>query len=304
MKMKNIFKFMMLALATSVMFTACNKDDDKGNDNGVDDNGVDDNNSAAYGEVLYLSFDEDFTEHISEGTVNVEGNPTISSDAKFGTGSYQGAADSYLTIPSEDYISKDGGELTVAFWFKPAPNSNARAGLFLFGAAEWDGNDNNRADGCRIFHEEYFNEETEFATDAKFGANAGWDFAAENMKGDEWLSLDDKAWFVASDAPEWQFVTLTMKEGFYRTYINGEIAKASEGYANGVDESDGFSPDSPNKLLVPNFKNCELFTIGSGEPTFNYWGMLSELGQIDEFRIFDKALTQEEIKVVMDDLLN
>jgi len=47
--------------------------------------------------------------------------------------------------------------------------------------------------------------------------------------------------------------------------------------------------------------NCDILTIGSGAPNFTEWGHLSDLSLIDELRIFDKALTQEEIQQMVED---
>lgn len=45
---------------------------------------------------------------------------------------------------------------------------------------------------------------------------------------------------------------------------------------------------------------CTEIVIGSGEETFNYWGHLSDSSFIDELRIFNTALTLEEIQGLID----
>lgn len=43
---------------------------------------------------------------------------------------------------------------------------------------------------------------------------------------------------------------------------------------------------------------CSTFNIGSGGPTFDYWGHLSDNSIIDDLRFFNKALTAEEVAEV------
>nr|MBD3620810.1 LamG domain-containing protein [Sunxiuqinia sp.] len=40
-------------------------------------------------------------------------------------------------------------------------------------------------------------------------------------------------------------------------------------------------------------------SIMSGDPNFSGWNHKTERGQIDELRLFNKALTQEEVKTIM-----
>ena len=45
--------------------------------------------------------------------------------------------------------------------------------------------------------------------------------------------------------------------------------------------------------------NINDLSIMSGEPHFTGWSHFSDLSLLDDLRIFDKALTQEEVQAVM-----
>lgn len=44
---------------------------------------------------------------------------------------------------------------------------------------------------------------------------------------------------------------------------------------------------------------CETLTIGSGGPTFDYWDHKSDLSDIDELRLFDRALTATDVQIMI-----
>lgn len=44
---------------------------------------------------------------------------------------------------------------------------------------------------------------------------------------------------------------------------------------------------------------CEELHIGAGGPTFDYWGHGYDASQLDELRIFDKALTQSDVQIMI-----
>jgi hypothetical protein len=65
-------------------------------------------------------------------------------------------------------------------------------------------------------------------------------------------------------------------------YIDGEIV--SQGDFAGID-----------------WTECDVISIMSGAPHFTGWNHLSDLSLMDELRFFDKELSEEEVKAVMDD---
>jgi hypothetical protein len=50
-----------------------------------------------------------------------------------------------------------------------------------------------------------------------------------------------------------------------------------------------------------NWDGCNELVIGSGGPTFSYWNHKSDLSKYDDMRIFNRALTTEEIQAVIND---
>ncbi|WP_420399260.1 LamG-like jellyroll fold domain-containing protein [Flagellimonas sp.] len=53
-------------------------------------------------------------------------------------------------------------------------------------------------------------------------------------------------------------------------------------------------------LAAPiDWTNCEVMTIGAGGPTFDYWNHKSDSSDMDELRIFNKALSQTDIQIML-----
>jgi hypothetical protein len=65
-------------------------------------------------------------------------------------------------------------------------------------------------------------------------------------------------------------------------YIDGEVAK--QGDFGGID-----------------WTGCDILTIMSGAPRFTGWSHFSDEGLMDELRIFNKALTQEDVQQIIAD---
>lgn len=64
-------------------------------------------------------------------------------------------------------------------------------------------------------------------------------------------------------------------------------------YFNGVEM---LSADLPATI---DWTGCQELVIGSGGPTFDYWGHGYDASQMDELRIFDKALSQSDVQIMM-----
>ena len=64
-------------------------------------------------------------------------------------------------------------------------------------------------------------------------------------------------------------------------YINGQVV--SQGNFSGIGWAD-----------------CDILSIASGAPRFTEWGHLSDRSFFDELRIFNKALSQQEIQTIID----
>lgn len=76
---------------------------------------------------------------------------------------------------------------------------------------------------------------------------------------------------------DWVHVAMTISSSESKIFFNGIEANSAT-------------------LSAPvDWTGCDLFTIGSGGETFNYWNHNSDLSMIDELRFFNKALSTEEV---------
>lgn len=96
------------------------------------------------GEVFYMPFDGDYMELISFQTANQVGNPTFAGQGVLGDNAYKGAADSYLSFPTENLV---GDEFSATFWYYVDPSPD-RAGILSSGSEP-----ENRQHGLRLFRE-------------------------------------------------------------------------------------------------------------------------------------------------------
>ncbi len=79
---------------------------------------------------------------------------------------------------------------------------------------------------------------------------------------------------------EWVHIAMTISDTKNKIYLNGVEVRASD-------------------MAAPvDWTGCELFTIGSGGPTFDYWNHLSDFSSLDELRFFNKELSAEEVAAV------
>lgn len=83
-------------------------------------------------------------------------------------------------------------------------------------------------------------------------------------------------------AGDWVHLAFTVSATQTIVYINGEPTITTAN--TGID-----------------WTGCELMSIGSGAPNFAYWNHLSDRSLFDEMRVFNKALTKEELQAVMAD---
>ncbi|NMC40263.1 MAG: LamG domain-containing protein [Bacteroidales bacterium] len=79
---------------------------------------------------------------------------------------------------------------------------------------------------------------------------------------------------------QWVHVAYTISDSHCIIYLNGEVA--ADVATTGI-----------------NWTGCTTFSIGSGEPNFTYWGHGADLSLYDELRMFNKALTQNEIQTII-----
>ena len=212
------------------------------------------------GETFYMDFDGSFTNLVTVTDATEVGNPGFAPEAKVGTGAYAGAADSYLTFPTEGLLAN---EFSASFWLK-VNSVPDRAGVLVIGPPDQDNPDaqNNRTSGFRFFREDAGGMQ-------RFKLNVG------TGDGESWFDGGPAA-DVDPSADEWVHFAFTISETESVVYKNGEVV--SQNSFSGVDWTD-----------------CDILSIMSGAPRFAGWGHLSDESFLDELRLFNIALTQEEV---------
>ncbi len=214
------------------------------------------------GEIFYMSFEGSYKDMVTNIVANKIGTPDFATCKK--GKAYAGAADSYLTFPA---VRLKNNAFSAVFWTKinAVPD---RAGILVMGPEDPANPtaQNNRKSGFRFFRENNGGKQI-------FKLNAG------NGTADTWF--DGGAAATVDPAPgNWVHMAFTISATECVFYINGEVAK--QGSFGGI-----------------SWDGCDLLTIMSGAPRFTGWSHFSDLSLMDELRIFNKALTQAEVRIIM-----
>jgi hypothetical protein len=220
------------------------------------------------GEVLYMPFDGDYVDLISFQRATTVGTPGFAGESLGGTNAYAGAIDSYLKLPTEGL---NNNAFSAVFWTK-INNSPDRAGLLVMGPEDTANPNaqNNRKNGFRLFRENGANGAQRFKLNVGNGIEDHWVDGGKNAD-------------VNPNTGKWVSIAISISQSKASVYIDGVMVKESN--INALD-----------------FSGCDLLSIGSGAPRFAGWNHKSDLSYIDELRIFDKALSKEEIqKIISDD---
>ncbi|WP_073093810.1 LamG-like jellyroll fold domain-containing protein [Cyclobacterium lianum] len=214
------------------------------------------------GEEFYLPFDGDYTELVRIQTPTVSGSPGFA-DGVSGR-AYSGAADAYLAYEAENLQS---GEFSAVFWYK-LNGTPDRAGLLVMGPPDESNPTamNNRTAGFRLFRENAGGMQ-------RFKLNVG------NGSGENWFDGGAAA-DIDPGADTWNHIAFTIGTDQCTVYINGEVV--SQGSFPGID-----------------WTGCDILSVASGAPRFTGWGHLSTSSELDELRIFSRALSQAEIQDIM-----
>ncbi len=217
------------------------------------------------GEIFYMPFEDNYLELVSQTNANKVGTPGFSA-GKVGK-AYSGATGSYLTFPT---TTLQGNQFSAVFWMKINATPD-RAGILVMGPedkanANYPATQNNRKSGFRFFRENAGGKQ-------RFKLNAG------NGTADSWFDGGAAA-DVDPATGNWQHFGFTISGAQATVYINGEIV--SQGAFTGI-----------------NWTGCDVLSIMSGVPRFTEWGHFSDLSLMDELRLFNKALTQDEVKTIM-----
>lgn len=126
------------------------------------------------------------------------------------------------------------------------------------------GADENRTQGFRLFREGS-------ATEQRIKLNVG------TGTGESW----NDGGVINVAAGDWVHVAFTVSATETKIYLNGAEMNMA-----------GMGPSI-------DWTGCSELVIGSGGPTFSYWGHLSDSSSMDELRAFNTALSQEEIQSIM-----
>ena len=218
------------------------------------------------GEIFYLPFEGDHTELLSGNAATVVGTPSFASEGRQGE-AYAGAADSYLTFPTDGMLTD---EFSAVMWYKINADPT-RAGILVIGPPDEANPEkqNNRNSGFRFFREGG-------ETNQIFKLNVG------RGDGNDWFDGGATATIDPTTTTDWIHLAFTISSTESVVYINGEIVK--QGDFVGVD-----------------WTGCDIISVMSGAPRFTGWNHNSDLSSLDELRLFNKTLTQEEIKAIIAD---
>lgn len=220
------------------------------------------------GEVLYMSFDD----NTKDGVTNLEATKVGSPSFQVGKKgkAYAGATASYLTFDTKNLIFEKN--FSAAFWYKLNKTPD-RAGILVFSSVNpTNANANKMSSGFRLFREDAGGKQV-----IKLNVGMG-----VNDKGEDQNTWVDGGADASVEEGVWVYVAFTLSETKCVVYINGNIAKSVD-------------------FAGVNWDGTGLLSIGSGAPRFVEWNHLSDLSLIDELRIFKKALTQDEVKALMND---
>jgi hypothetical protein len=222
------------------------------------------------GEVFYMPFDANFIELISISSATQEGNPAFESGRK--NQAYTPTEGSYITFPTNTFATGDSlttQEFSATFWYNMSTSSKEKAGILVIsppGTIE-------RQQGFRLWREGDASSQG-VTLHVGSGKNAGPDQGKENWIGGSTLSSDRG----------WVHVALTISADSAAVYFDGE-QQVKAGLTGAVD-----------------WTGCSILSIGSGAPRFIDWEHLSDVGSLyDEMRLFNKALTPQEVQTIMDE---
>ncbi|MEW4924861.1 LamG domain-containing protein [Algibacter sp. 2305UL17-15] len=220
------------------------------------------------GEVFYMGFDGDYTDLVALEKATVVGSPMLNDDNLNGSNSYEGALDSYLTFPADRFKTN---EFSVIFWMKvnDAANKNGvkRAGVITLRSPMVDGKHDLKK-GFTFFREDA-------------GGNQRFKLNIGSGEKNHWFDGNTAA-DVAPNSGEWVNFAFTVSGSEATVYIDGQVVKT--GTHDGIDWTD-----------------CNLLSIMSGAPNFTQWNHWSDQSLLDELRIFNRPISQQEIQQIMAD---
>ncbi|HDR88903.1 MAG TPA: LamG domain-containing protein [Bacteroidetes bacterium] len=269
-----------ILLISGLMLSSCSKDDDDDNGNGK----VDPSTIAADNLVAYFPFDGDATEEIASLT------PTMSPNVTYVTGrrgqAYQGANEAHLLydLPANSPM-KSLTSFAVAMWFRsPLVTGDPEPTIFEIGKSD-----------------DLFWGNLKLALNRLDATADSLQIKAFFLKtGAEWsgqhVSYSDPAFQINM----WMHLVIQYDEvtSKYTIYKDGVKIETNEGVEDRKDGPDG------DPLGPLSFANADVINIGAWRPksegTAEDAWMGWFLGNLDELRVYDRALTADEIKDLYD----
>jgi len=147
------------------------------------------------GEIFFMPFDGDYNEQITITTATEVGSPEFAGESVVGLNAYKGAADSYLTFPTDGLLNTTG--FSAAFWYKVSGDPG-RAGILV------TSDDDDRNQGFRLFREGNADEQR-----IKLNVGTG--------SGESW----NDGGVIDVTAGEWVHVAFTISDTESIIYFNG-----------------------------------------------------------------------------------
>lgn len=291
-----------IALVTAFSLGSCSKSSSPGPTGPTPLGGYTSSDSVAAANLIaYWPFDGDANDHKGNLTAVPTGSIT------YGTGvrgmAYQGATGTYATFTPPASFPTELGSYSISFWYDlPAqPTGGATEGVFFYSGSTQQG---------------------EIINEIETPANA-------NETGDSvrihpgFIDIGDNpnyAYFIPETfdtvaVGKWVFFTVTYDGGSsaYTTYENGATTGANTAFSPAPPNPSPNTPYpgsyvSPNILYTDATKATPLgdlkFTDAPGYITIGSWpdGLFGQaaatanfVGKLDEVRVFNKALTQQEV---------
>lgn len=149
------------------------------------------------GETFYMPFNGSNTEYLSNQEASATGSPGFAGESIEGSDSFAGAADAYLTFPTEGLFGED--QFSTTFWYKVNSDPD-RAGILVVG----DDIAENRTTGFRIFREGS-------ATEQRIKLNVG------TGDGESW----NDGGVIDATVGEWVHIAVTVSPTESKIYFNG-----------------------------------------------------------------------------------
>ncbi|MDR3266099.1 MAG: hypothetical protein LBT24_00820 [Tannerella sp.] len=295
---------LLVSVSLSLSLTSCGDDDD--NNGSVDDGKTDPSTIATANLVAYFPFEGDGIDEISKMTPSNTATTTVTFiDGRRGK-AFQGATDAksglLYNLQSSSKL-KTLKAFSFSVWVKQVANTVATTDapeqmvFQLDGTGDWVwGN---------LFFLQHRNWPEGPDEQARNFAEMDCYFWKEDAA--EWKGQRGSGWFLDITAPQWRHIICTYDNvtSTFHSYVNGVHITAFDGTEYvGVERWQKEGEDTPLGDLK--FTSAEKFAIGAWCNRLAGTDLLTDewaspfKGQIDELRVYDRALTKEEVKNLYD----